>query len=237
MWYLILHATDLSFCPGLKPRRAPADGGRSPVRRCLSRAALPDRAGQRVRSRGAAECAPSRVQRTNRAQCRACLQCLGRGVSAARILPTPYHARALGERGRPAAPGLVAPQSSHLRLPHQAVDLREGGRGQFCSRPHSPADQPRNDPQCPAALGGELAAGQALDYQSRRGLCPKKQARDRLIRWTASHPEWVLGFEDEPWWSRLAQPALHAWTPECQPLWMIEQTVPRSDPAPKALAC
>jgi transposase len=53
----------------------------------------------------------------------------------------------------------------------------------------------------------------------------------------ASHPEWALGFEDETWWSRLAQPALHAWTPAQQPVHLVEQTVPRSDPDPKALAC
>ncbi len=57
------------------------------------------------------------------------------------------------------------------------------------------------------------------------------------MRLAASHPEWALGFEDETWWSRLAQPALHAWTPAQQPLHLVEQTVPRSDPDPKALAC
>jgi len=53
----------------------------------------------------------------------------------------------------------------------------------------------------------------------------------------ASHPEWALGFEDETWWSRVAQPALHTWTPAQQPLRLIEQTVPSADPDPKALAC
>jgi DDE superfamily endonuclease len=82
-----------------------------------------------------------------------------------------------------------------------------------------------------------LAAGQAVDYQSRSGVCPQKKARDRLIRLATSHPEWALGFEDETWWSRLAQPLLHAWTPAQQPLRFIEQTVPSTDPDPKALAC
>jgi hypothetical protein len=53
----------------------------------------------------------------------------------------------------------------------------------------------------------------------------------------ASHPEWALGFEDETWWSRLAQPTLHAWTPAQQPLRVVEQPVPSTDPDPKALAC
>src|SRR5712691_2260270 len=66
---------------------------------------------------------------------------------------------------------------------------------------------------------------------------PEKKARDRLIRLAASHPEWALGFEDETWWSRVAQPARQAWTPARQPLRVVEQTVPPTDPDPKALAC
>src|SRR5256714_6890623 len=65
----------------------------------------------------------------------------------------------------------------------------------------------------------------------------KKARRDRLIRLAQRHPEWLLGFEDEVWWSRLAQPALYAWQDDDQPLRLIEQTVARDDPDPKALAC
>ncbi len=46
-----------------------------------------------------------------------------------------------------------------------------------------------------------------------------------------------MGFEDEVWWSRLATPTLHAWQDEAHPLRLIEQTVARDDPDPKALAC
>jgi hypothetical protein len=45
----------------------------------------------------------------------------------------------------------------------------------------------------------------------------------------------VLGFGDETWWSRLAQPALHTWTDE--PLRLVAQSVAKDDPDPKALAC
>lgn len=51
------------------------------------------------------------------------------------------------------------------------------------------------------------------------------------------HPDWVLGFSDEVWWSRLSHPALHAWGAPQQPLRLIEQSVPKDDPDPKALAC
>jgi hypothetical protein len=52
-----------------------------------------------------------------------------------------------------------------------------------------------------------------------------------------THPTWALSFEDETWWSRLAQPALHAWSEPKEPLRLVEQTVASTDPDPKALAC
>jgi len=65
----------------------------------------------------------------------------------------------------------------------------------------------------------------------------KKARRDRLIRLAQAHPDWVLGFEDEVGWSRLAHPALHAWQDEARPLRLVEQTVARDDPDPQAVAC
>jgi len=82
-----------------------------------------------------------------------------------------------------------------------------------------------------------LATRQEVDYPSRSGVCPQKKARDRLIRLAASHRQWALGFEDETWGSRVAQPARQTWPPAHQPLRLIEQTLPSADPDPKALAC
>ena len=76
-----------------------------------------------------------------------------------------------------------------------------------------------------------------MDHQPRSGVCPKKRQRDRLIALTHAHPDWALGFADEVWWSRLLQPHLHAWAEADQPLRLIEQTVAKDDPDPKALAC
>jgi hypothetical protein len=45
-----------------------------------------------------------------------------------------------------------------------------------------------------------------------------------------------VGYADETWWSRVALPALHAWTDRA-PLRLVEQTVAEHDPDPKALAC
>jgi DDE superfamily endonuclease/Winged helix-turn helix len=48
----------------------------------------------------------------------------------------------------------------------------------------------------------------------------KKKLRDRLIERAAGRPDWVLGFQDETWWTRLAQPDLFAWAGE-QPLRLL----------------
>lgn len=52
----------------------------------------------------------------------------------------------------------------------------------------------------------------------------------------AARPGWAVGYEDETWWSRVARPALHAWSAD-RPARLVEHTVPRGDPDPKALAC
>jgi DDE superfamily endonuclease len=76
-----------------------------------------------------------------------------------------------------------------------------------------------------------------VDHQPRLAVCRKKRRRDRLIRLAQAHPDWVLGFEDEVWWSRVRQPHVSAWTPTGQPLRLVEQSVATDDPQPKALAC
>jgi transposase len=64
----------------------------------------------------------------------------------------------------------------------------------------------------------------------------KKRSRDRLIRLAEGHPDWVLGFQDETWWSRLARPAMHAWA-GVEPLRLGQLETTRDDPDPKALCC
>jgi hypothetical protein len=48
----------------------------------------------------------------------------------------------------------------------------------------------------------------------------KKKLRDRLIEQAAARPDWVLGFQDETWWTRLAQPNVFAWA-GAQPLRLL----------------
>ena len=46
----------------------------------------------------------------------------------------------------------------------------------------------------------------------------------------------MLGYQDEVWFSRLAQPHLHMWTQE-DALRLHEKQADKDDPDPKALAC
>jgi transposase len=51
------------------------------------------------------------------------------------------------------------------------------------------------------------------------------------------HPTWALGFGDEVWWSRLAQPDQHCWTDTGTTTTLQELAPPKGDLDPKALAC
>jgi hypothetical protein len=46
-----------------------------------------------------------------------------------------------------------------------------------------------------------------------------------------------VGFEDETWWSRFALPSLHAWSENGQSSRLIQQSVAKDDPDPKAICC
>jgi hypothetical protein len=59
--------------------------------------------------------------------------------------------------------------------------------------------------------------------------------RDRLIAEAARNPDWALGFQDECWWTRLAQPDLFAWT-AADPLRLSPPAKGKGD-GPAALAC
>lgn len=74
-----------------------------------------------------------------------------------------------------------------------------------------------------------------MDPQPGSRVRPKKSARDRLIRLAARNPEWVLGFQDETWWSRVTPAQGSAWAEAQQPLRLVEQAVPKGEK--KALSC
>jgi hypothetical protein len=49
--------------------------------------------------------------------------------------------------------------------------------------------------------------------------------------------EWVIGFCDECWWSRVALPTLSSWSEEGKPLRLIQRTLAKEDSEPKAISC
>ncbi len=53
----------------------------------------------------------------------------------------------------------------------------------------------------------------------------------------AHDPEWAVGFEDETWWSRLALPTLSSWAEEGKPMRLLQKSVAKDDPDPKAISC
>ncbi len=57
-----------------------------------------------------------------------------------------------------------------------------------------------------------------------------------MIRLADLDPSIVLGYLDEVWWSRFAQPHLHSWA-EDEPLRMVQRKVDKDDKEPKAIAC
>jgi hypothetical protein len=59
----------------------------------------------------------------------------------------------------------------------------------------------------------------------------------RLIRLAQSNPEWVLGYEDETWWSRFEQPSLHSWAEMGEPMRLLQMEANKDDPDPEALSC
>jgi hypothetical protein len=52
-----------------------------------------------------------------------------------------------------------------------------------------------------------------------------------------ANPEWAVGFEDECWWSRVALPTLSAWSADGEPLRLVQRSVAKDDPEPKAISC
>jgi hypothetical protein len=68
-------------------------------------------------------------------------------------------------------------------------------------------------------------------------LYERKRRHDRLMRVAEADSGWAVGFCEECWWSRLALPTLNRWTEEGKPLRLIQKSVAKVDPDPKALSC
>ncbi len=57
-----------------------------------------------------------------------------------------------------------------------------------------------------------------------------------MIAEAARRTDWVLGFQDECWWTRLAHPGLHAWT-AADPVRLVGNARDPKGGGPEAVAC
>jgi transposase len=58
-----------------------------------------------------------------------------------------------------------------------------------------------------------------------------------LVRLWQAHPDWMLVWEDECWFSRFAQPTINAWSAGGKPLLLHQQERGKGDQEAKAVAC
>jgi transposase len=65
----------------------------------------------------------------------------------------------------------------------------------------------------------------------------KKRQRNRLIKLSEQNPDWVVGYLDEVWWSRLRDPMMQSWSEEGKPLQLVEKSADKGEQEPKAMAC
>jgi hypothetical protein len=75
-----------------------------------------------------------------------------------------------------------------------------------------------------------------VDREPRARVRQEKRALKRLIRLGEDNPEWVLGYEDETWWSRFEQPSFHSWAEAGEPRRLLQKEANKADPDPKALS-
>jgi hypothetical protein len=86
--------------------------------------------------------------------------------------------------------------------------------------------------------GGALGACQAGDRKPRSRVREEKGPLKRLIDLAQSNAgEWVLGYEDEIWWSRFERPSLHSWAEAGESMRLLQKEAKKDDPDPKALSC
>src|SRR5262245_37664618 len=235
MWYTLSHANTF-ICTPAPGGRAGNPGDRSPVFVRLYPKPLPDPARQ-YRGPGDHHDGPRlALHRADRPQRAACVPPAWARCAAAAIVSPPYHRAHFRCGHRRGLAGPVTPESPDIRPAHQPVDPPVGRRGQFRPRADAAAGQRRSHSGGPPPVGRGLEARQTLDHQPRSGVCPEKKRRDQLIQRTMVHPTWALGFGDEVWWSRLAQPHQHGWTEPEATYKLQELTLPTDDPDPKALA-
>lgn len=228
----------INLCASHDGCRTARPSGRLTVGQCLCLTALPHLAGQCPWAAGPGHRRAARLRRSDGPQGHPCLQYAWAGDFAAWVVGAPsYAAGPLRRASARAAADPAPPEPTDLWQAYQCVDLAAGGRRRLCRGDDAPSGQWRHDSPGLGRPQNALDTGHTVDHQPRPGVCAEKKQRDRLIRLATTHPDWALGVADDGWWSRLAQPARHTWTPAATALRLVETARPPDDADPNALAC
>src|SRR5207248_4789994 len=123
----------------------------------------------------------------------------------------------------PPAPLTSRPACGRCPWPPGSATRRAGPRACSAAKPSAGCSSGW------ASAGSGPSTGSSAPTPSTR----EKKVRDRLIAQAAVRPDWVLGFQDETWWTRLAQPDLFAWAGD-EPLRLLPN---ERGGGPEALAC
>ena len=81
-----------------------------------------------------------------------------------------------------------------------------------------------------------MQPGEARDHPSGPRVRGEKKFRDRLAEQAAQEADGVLWFQDECWWTRLAEPDRFAWSP-ADPLRLCGNARDPKGGGPEAVAC
>src|ERR687898_2051118 len=161
--------------------------------------------------------------------------------SGGQILAAEANTGRLRRGGRRSPAGVAPPLSEGVRPPEELVDALDGGGGCLRGGAHREAGLGGDHP------GDSFAGARDTLWQRAKRwitspdpLYERKKASfasDRLMEVADGNPEWAIGFEDECWWSRVALPALSSFSEGGKPHRMIQQSVAKDDPDPKAISC
>ena len=133
-----------------------------------------------------------------------------------------------------------APHTQGVPKRHEPVDAGLGRRGQLRGGLDRRAHHGRDRPGDAGADGGTLGASEEVDHFPRSRVRSKKRRRDRLIDLAEARPEWAVGFLERAgsagWRGRpsTGPPQLER---AGEPLHLVERSVAKDDPDPKAVSC
>src|SRR5918995_5962968 len=238
--YPLLHETT-DIRASFDRRRARDPEGGLALAECLHPAPLPDPARQRQEPKRLPDSPRPGLQPANGAQRHPRVQREGspRGTPAG-IAPPAHRSSGLRCGGSRGFAGDASSGSPWIRQGYEPVDVGSRCLSELRGGLDDAASERGDHPGHSGAPRSALGVGQAVDNQPRPRVRKKKAsfASDRLIRLAATHPEWAVGFLEETWFSRLARPSLHSWSDAGEPpVRLIEQSVAKDDPDPKAISC